>query len=144
MSHQQRGDTPPLLCLGLQLGMGDTRLLVKCAWEHPKHLFGALSPPGSMVMLSFHLSKHLPITQCLSTCSAPSHPLDPPATGAGPPWAQHKDFRRCLLSKTRAVRDELLSLAGSPQPSAPALDQPRCREAPADSHPAAAAGNALG
>lgn len=45
------------------------------------------------------------------------------------------------MSKNRAVRDELLS---SPQPSAPALDQPRCREAPADSHPAAAAGDALG
>lgn len=48
------------------------------------------------------------------------------------------------MSKNRAVRDELLSLAGSPQPNAPALDQPRCREAPADSHPGAAAGDALG
>lgn len=47
------------------------------------------------------------------------------------------------MSKTRAVRDELLGLAGSAQPNAPALDQPRCREAPADSHPAAAA-DALG
>lgn len=43
------------------------------------------------------------------------------------------------MSKNRAARDELLSLAGSPQPNAPALDQPRCREAPADSHPGAAA-----
>lgn len=48
------------------------------------------------------------------------------------------------MSKNRAVRDELLNLAGSPQPNAPALDQPRCREAPADSHPGAAAGDALG
>lgn len=64
MSHHRRGweRHPPLLFLGLQLGRGNTKLLDKYAWEHHKHLFGALSPPGSMVMLSPHLSKYLPIT----------------------------------------------------------------------------------
>lgn len=98
-------------------------------------------------MVSPQLSKHLPEPPTMPEHlglfpSIPWIPLPQGQSHFGPSTGRTRILGD--VSKSRAVREELLSWAGSAQPSAPALDQPRCREAPADSHPAAAAGDALG